>query len=395
MHYHHQAAETAVRRSANVEAIAHLSRGLELLETLPDTPERSRREIQLQLAPAGRLMVAHSPTAPEVESAYLRARELCQQTEDTAQLFFALRGLWEVYFVRAELPETRALAEQLLGVARRGQDPLSLSEAYRALGTSLLWLGEVGPAQQLFSDSLALVDPRRDHSYAFLNALDPRVSRLSSWSLALCHQGYPAQALQKGEAALDLARELGDPFSSAFALYFLARLHQTRGEGQPAGARTEALVALATEHGLPLWMAAGTLLQGRGLVEQGQAEEGLAMMHQGLAAWRAMGPRLEESYFLALLAEAYGKVGQAAEGLAVVAEALAVVDKNGERVYEAELYRLKGELSLQSRSSESGARNQEAKSQAQSAKVSGPRPLIPDPQAEAEAEECFHQAIAI
>ncbi|MGH8475074.1 MAG: ATP-binding protein [Methylococcales bacterium] len=248
VHYHRQAAETAVRRSANVEAMAHLSRGLKLLETLPDTPERSQREIQLQLALAGRLMVAHSPTAPEVESAYARARALCQQTEDTVQLFFALRGLWEVYFVRAELPETRALAEQLLGVARRGQDPLSLSEAYRALGSSLLWLGEVGPAQQHFADSLALVDTQRDHSYAFRNALDARVSCLSFWSLALCHQGYPAQALQKGEAALDLARELGDPFSSAFALYFLARLHQTRGEGQPAGAPTEALVALATEH---------------------------------------------------------------------------------------------------------------------------------------------------
>ncbi|MCI0409487.1 MAG: hypothetical protein L0191_13165 [Acidobacteria bacterium] len=247
-----------------------------------------------------------------------------------------------------------------------------------------MWLGEVGPAEHHFAHSLALYDPQRYHSYVFHNTLDPRVSCLSFWSPALCHQGYPAQALQKGEAALHLARELGDPFSLALALYFLARLHRSREEEPLTDERTEALATIATEQDLPMWMAAGALLRGWVLVKRGQGEEGIRQIHQGVATWRAMGTRLEDSYFLALLAEAHGEVGQAADGLAVVAEALAVADKYGERVYEAELYRLKGELSLQSRSSESGVRNQKAK-------VSDPP--TPDPQAE--AEECFRQAIAI
>src|SRR5262249_21382252 len=110
--------------------------------------------------------------------------------------------------------------------------------------------------------------------------------------------------------------------------------------------RAEAAVALSTEQGLPLWLAWGIIFGGRVLVEQGQGEEGMAQMRQAVTAFEAIRSRLLRPYCLALLAEAHGKVRQPEAGLAVLAEALTVADENGERHYEAELYRLKGELLL-------------------------------------------------
>ncbi len=165
-------------------------------------------------------------------------------------------------------------------------------------------------------------------------------------ALTLWMLGYPAQALQRMHDALTLAQELSSPFNLAFALCFAARLHQYRRERQLTQERAEASVALCTEQEFPLLLAFGTLLRGWALAEQGQREEGIAQIRQGLAAWRATGAEIQRPYNLALQAEAHENAEQTEEGLTVLAEALALVDKTGERLYEAELYRLKGELTL-------------------------------------------------
>jgi predicted ATPase len=179
-----------------------------------------------------------------------------------------------------------------------------------------------------------------------------------------------------------LARELSHPLSSAPALSMAAEFHQFRREGQAAQERAEAAITLCTDQGFPVWLAWGTILRGWALAEQGQGEAGIAQIHQGLNASQATGAEMTRTYFLALLAEAYGEGRQTEEGLSVLAEALAMVDKTGERFYEAELHRLKGELTLQ--------KFQVASSKSQ---VADPRPLTPEPQAEAEA--CFQKAMGI
>jgi predicted ATPase len=123
-------------------------------------------------------------------------------------------------------------------------------------------------------------------------------------------------------------------------------LHQSRREGPLTQERAEAAMTLSTEQGFSGWLPLGTVLQGWVLAEQGQAEAGIARIHQGLATWQAIGQELARPYFLALLAEAYGKAGQPEEGLRILAEVLALVDNTGERSWEAELHRLKGELLL-------------------------------------------------
>jgi predicted ATPase len=166
----------------------------------------------------------------------------------------------------------------------------------------------------------------------------------AAWTLWLL--GHPGQALERSVEALTLAQELSHPVSLAFALDFAAALHQLRREARPTQERAEAAIAISSEQGFQYWLTAGTLYRGWALAEQGQREEGILQMRHGLDALGATGAKLGQPSFLAWLSEAYDKGGQADEGLSVLADGLAMVDNTGERFYEAELYRLKGELTL-------------------------------------------------
>jgi class 3 adenylate cyclase/predicted ATPase len=351
--YWHQAGQKSLERSAHTEAIRHLSQGLELLKPLPATPERTQHELELQIALGPALMSAKGWAAPEVRAAYTRARHLCQQVGDTPQLFPVLRGLWEVYQVRGELQPALELANQLLTLAQRGHDAVLLVEAHNAQWQTWLPLGEFVPTREHIEQGLALYNLAQHRANAFLyGGYDPGVACWSCRAWTLWFLGYPDQALQSIREALALAQELAHAGSLAFALVFAAWLYQYRREQQLTQERAEALITLSGEQGFPLYWAWGTLLQGRALTEQGQREEGLARLQQGLAAYRTTGAELFRPYFLSLLAAAYGKGGQAEEGLTTLAEALTQVDNTQERWYEAELYRLKGMLTLQAPSSD-------------------------------------------
>jgi adenylate cyclase len=230
--------------------------------------------------------------------------------------------------------------------------------------------GDLVSAREHAERGIALYDAQQHRSHAFFYVLDPGVVCFSIGAWALWVLGYPDQALKRSHEALTLARELSHPLSLAFALTFAALFRQLCREGGLAREQAEALRTLSTEQGFPQWLAMGTILWGWALAEQG--EEGITHIRQGLAAHRATGAELQRPYFLTLLAEAYGKGGQAEEGLRVLAEALAQMDRTGDRWYEAELYRLKGELTL-SQTSVPGLASSGQK----------------------EAEECFWKALEI
>ncbi len=377
------AGQPAVQRSANRKVFNHLTTALELLKTLPDTPERSRQELRLHLTFGVPLRATRSVSSPEVRATYTRARELCQQLRETRYLFPILMGLRGFHHVRGEFLAARELGEQLLGLAQREQDPALLVEASWALGSLFFHLGEFSAAQVRLEQGLILYDAQRHHSHVFLYGMEPGVSGLSNAALVLWHLGYPDQALQKSEAARTLAQERSYPFSLTGAQVFAALLHQLRQERLLTQEWAEAGIILAREHGFPVWLGQGVVLQGWALAGQGQLEEGMSQMRQGLATRQAVGTGMLHSYFLALLAEAYGKAGQAEEGLAALAEALTMVDTSGERFYEAELYRLKGQMTLQ-KFQVSGSTFQVQES---------PTSEVRSP--ESEAEEYFLKAIEI
>jgi predicted ATPase/class 3 adenylate cyclase len=382
--YWQQAGQRAIARSANAEAISHLTKGLKLLKTLPDTPERIQQEILLQVNLGLALMATKGFAAPEARDAYARARELCQQVGETPQLFSVLRGLWEFYHVGAELQTARALAEQLLTLAHSVHDSSLLLEAHSTLGMTLMPLGEWATGLKHCEQLHALYNPQRHHAHAFLyGGYDPGVNCLGWAAWCLWGLGYPDQALKRLSEAFTLAQELSHPHSTFYAQGYAALVRQFRREGVLSQERAETVQALAIEYGFPPeW---GAILRGWALVEQGQGEEGLVQMRQNLDSYRAIGAKLLRPYFLALIAEAYGKVDQTAEGLMILAEALALVDKTGECWCEAELYRLKGRLTLQ-KFQVPGSKFQVPPS---------PQPLTPNTHAEVEAEACFLKAIEI
>jgi TOMM system kinase/cyclase fusion protein len=364
--YWQQAAQRAIERSAYVEAISHLRTGLQWLQTLPETPERTRREVNMYIALGASLLATKGYAAPEVEQTYRDARQLCEYLEDPYQLFAVLRGLHGYYHVRAEFQMAHALGEQLLTLAQQVQDAAMLSAAHRALGSTLHLRGEVAAAHTHYAQGMTLYDPQQHRAYAFLYGEDAGVVCGSHDAWALWHLGYPDQGLTRSQEAMTLAQQVAHPFSLSFVLSFVATLHQFRREGRATQECAEAAIRLATEQGFAFWVAFDAILHGWALAHQGQVQEGIEQLHQGMMARRATGAELGRPYFLSLLAEAYRATGQPDAGLTVLAEALTLVDTTGERWCEPELYRLKGALLLQQNSDH-----------------------------QAEAETCFHHAIAI
>ena len=229
---------------------------------------------------------------------------------------------------------------------------------------------------------MALYDPQKHNPHASRTAQDPGVSGLTYLAWALWFLSYPEQAMKKAPEAFALAQELSHSFSSAWAVNLATKVQLWRREGPAVQEQAEVMLRIATEQDMPYWLAQGTMLRGWALAEQGQEEEGIVQMHQGFTAWRAMGTRVAASYFLALPVEAYRRMGQVEKGQKALTEALTLVDNTGEHFYEAELYRLKGELTLQSKV-------QGPKSEV----INSPGSEVRSP--ESEAEECYLQALGI
>jgi class 3 adenylate cyclase/predicted ATPase len=372
--YWQRAGERSVDRSAYIESISHLSKGLELLTTLPQTVEHLYQELNLQTPLGLAFMAIQSYAAPEVGKAYTRARELCRQIGETPQLAPVLYGLWIFHLVRAELPTAYEAAEQLLRLGENTQDPALIMEGHHAMGQISYCMGKFAAARDHLEQAIALYDSRPSSAHAIRPVQDPGVMSRGYAAWCLWHLGYPAQALQRVQESFALAQELSHPFSFAFALNFAANLHQWRKEPQLAQERAEAMLAVSSEHGFPLVVASGTFRRGARLVAQGQVEEGLAQMRQGMETYLAGGTVLAHPSLLGGLASAHGSVEQIDEGLALLTEALTVLNRTGQHVYEGGLYLLKGSLLLKAGGQKAGeaegcfrqaldvARRQEAKS---------------------------------
>ena len=364
--YWQRAGQCALQRWAYVEAIAHLRQGLALLTTLPETPARCQQELDLQVALGLALVATKGNAAPDAERTYARARELCQEIGNTRQLFPVLRGLLLYYQARGQTQTAYRLGEQLLSLAQSQPEPAPLLLAHFMLGMVLFLRGESAAAHTHHTQALAVYNPQEHRTLALRYGLDLGVLARSYLAWELWQLGYPDQAMHHSQAALTLAQEVSHPQTLVYSLVWRAILHQHRCEAPAAYEQAEAATTLATEQGFAYWLARGTVLHGWALAMQGQAEQGIAEMRQGLTADLATEAKVMQPYYLGLLAEAYGEGGHPEEGLPLLAEALAVMDNTELRYYGAELYRLKGTLLL--------------------------RQAVPDA---SQAEACFHQALDV
>jgi predicted ATPase/class 3 adenylate cyclase len=346
--YWRQAGEQAIQRSAYEEASVHFAKGLAGIKALPNTLERTHLDLALQLALSNSLMAVKGYATPEVEQAYSQALALCRRLGAPPQLFPVLVGLWRFYITQARHTTALELGEQCLSLAQSTDNPVRLLGAYQAIGIARFYLGELPQAQTDLELAMTLYNPERRYFHASRSGQDPGVACLGHLAWTLWALGYPNQALEKSCRAFTLAREVSHPLSLAQAFIAALRLHQHRREEQLVFEQSQSLLSLAIEHKFAFPLAWGTFMRGWAFAELDQMARGTHQMHEGLAALRATGAETSRPYYLACLAETYRKMGQYEEGLKMLAEAIEQVNKTQERDSEAELYRLKGELTLQS-----------------------------------------------
>jgi predicted ATPase/class 3 adenylate cyclase len=345
--YWQRAGQQAAQRSAHQEAIGHLTKGVDVLQTLSDTPERTHQELLFYVALGVSLMAVKGRAAPEVERVYHRARALCQQVGDTPQLFPVLRGLFLFYLNCGQRQTAQELAEQLLRQAERQPETAPRMLGHYLLGQVLFIRGALEEAAQHFAQAIAAYDLREHRQLAHVYGIDLGVITRSLGALVLWLRGYPHRALVQSQEAWTLAQEVAHPLSLVLAQVWLACLHQFRQEAQAAHDWAAGSITLAVQQGFSAqYVAWGTMPQGWALTQQGQWAAGMAKLREGSEAALAAGSELWRPYFLALLAEAAGTAGQPEDGLRLLAEARDVMARTDERFYEAELYRLTGVLHL-------------------------------------------------
>ncbi|HZI08512.1 MAG TPA: protein kinase, partial [Archangium sp.] len=338
-----QAGALAMRRSAHVDAVTHYTRALRLLQKLPEGPERDRQELALQLALGAPLMSTRGYAAPEVRETYARALELSRRMGDDAQLFPSVLGLWQFYMVGGEARVSAELGRQLLAQAERTQEPVMLMLAYRALGTSLMLLGELVACREHMERGLLLYDREKHGMLALRFGQDPGVTNGLYLSWSLWFLGHVDQSVVAARKALALARSLEHPLSIAFALNYLAAVHNYRGEHATAQALAEEAGVISSEHRLALWLAMSKIQRGWAALATAPGE-GVALLEEGISGWQQTGAGSGLTYFLYVLGWGQRRAGQLHAAMKTLERAEAIMRTQGERFYEAGLWCLRGEL---------------------------------------------------
>ena len=347
--YFGQAAQNAMWTYAYQEAIDHLNKGIALLSYFPESPERTQQELALQVGLSLSLMHTRGFAAPEVESAYKRIRDLSRIVGDSPQRFAALWGLRNFHLLRGELQAGRAAAQEFLEFVKRTGMSTLAAEAHLGLGAPLFHLGEFDAARPHLEKSFALYNPQLPQPKVLLTGQDPRASSLAHLAVLLWIVGYPDQARERSRQALELAHETMFSYGRALALNLAATLHVCCRDFQAVESHAEAARTFAQECGFVHLLTMGMVLQGWAVAMQGKGDGGITLIQSGLQRQQVAGIGIGAVAYRLLLADAYRKTEQIESALHVLTDAVTAVEQTGERTFEAELYRLKGTLTLEAR----------------------------------------------
>ena len=346
VHYLYLAAQKAMQLSAYQEVVAHTTHALKLLTTMSDSPERDQQELDLRLALAFALQGAKGVHISDVKNAYTRARELCEKLERKSELVQVLGGLATFYYVRGEHDRAQSLAQEALLLAEATKNPLLVMLCHWFLGFILFCLGEFTAVREHLRQVTDFYDYEKHHDdFVQLRGSDAGPSAMAYEACCLWCLGYPDQALERSQRALDLARKLGHPFTLADVICYGGCLfHAMRRDADGLALEAEALVQLVHKRSLVGWLALGMRCRGEALALQGKIQESLVQIKEGMAAMRSEGIRLYFSGTLASLVEGQLEANLLEEARTSLDEAFAFIEETNERYWEAELFRLKGEL---------------------------------------------------
>jgi predicted ATPase len=334
-------------RSADTEAISHLTKGLSMLRSVEESTERDKFELQFLTTLGPAYIAIRGYGAPEVGPIMLRARELCERIGDDQQLFGIMLGMWEWRLVRGEVRECETLAADGMRLATRLNDPGILMEGLFMPGATMFYLAQFAGARECSEKALASYDDlERTSFWSAYTGHNASITHRCYLALVLWHLGFPDQALKVDREMRELALSIGHPFSLGHAFDFTAFLHHYCRLGAEVQIAAEEEMNLATEQGFQFWHALGTLHLGAAKLLQSQRDEALPLLLEGLDAFRATGAQVRIPAYLCILGDAYTQCRRFEDAHNVLDEGLAVVEKNGDRCHEAELHRVKGELLL-------------------------------------------------
>ncbi len=339
-----RAGERALQRSEYLEAVGHLTKGLDVQQGLPPDTSRARQELAYQTALGSALRMTKGYGAEDTGRAFTRARELCEALGDTPQVFSVLYGLWSYQMVRARYRVVRDLSRQFLEQATIRQDAAAILVGHRLTGFCQLIMGEFSFAKEHLLQTLALYDPAKHRSLALQFAQDPRVSGLSQLAWLNWILGWPDQSLAVSREAVAYARELDHIPTHVWADWAALPTLQFRRDTTAIEAKAASMIAICDERKLSWYRALAAMFEGWALGQLGHSEAALEQMSRCLAELRTSGQVYWLPYFLSMQAETLAACGQIEAGLSSLAEALALVDSTGERWLEAEIHRLNGEV---------------------------------------------------
>jgi class 3 adenylate cyclase/predicted ATPase len=347
-----KAGRRSLERSALVEASEQLSRALAQISELHITPALRREQIQLQVAIITPLMHVKGYAAPETKAAAEQARLLIEEAEalreppeDPLLLFSVLNSFWTASFVSFNGDAVRELAEQFLTLAKKRRATAPLMIGHRMMG-SVLHRGEFVEGRAHLDRAIELYDTREHRSLAARFGQDVRVAALSYRSWASWILGYPGAALADASRAIEEAREIGQAATLMYALVHALLIHIQCGNFSIAKTQSDELITLANEKGALFWKAHGMLLQGFVLAMHGKTADAVRVLTSGITEWRSTGSTVFMPWCLSCLANAYAELGQSETAWRCIDEAITAVETTKERWYEAEIYRVAGEIAL-------------------------------------------------
>jgi predicted ATPase len=345
INYLRRAGQRANESSANAEAIGHLKRALELLQSLPDGPEHKRRALELQAMLAQAMIAGRGYAAPETRKVLLQAKTLTDEHTEVSQKCTIFYGIWASYYVAGEVAMQQRAAVEFLAEAERHDETASLCVSHRTLGTTYVQMGEFAAGRQHLERAWELYDPEHHSQSKYLYGQDIGATALSYLCWALWHLGYVDQAAAVAAEAKKRAKALSHPFTLAYTICHAGGMMDIfRRCPEDTRSYAHTVISICTEHDFPFWTAGGRILEGWAIACQGKGDEGIEKLDEGLAAWRKTGARLWLPIFLALKAEAHAKIGRRDTALKIIEEALAISDETGERWAVAEMLRIKAGL---------------------------------------------------
>jgi tetratricopeptide (TPR) repeat protein len=309
-----------------------------VLAGLPDGPWRRQQELDLLVALTPALNATKGWATPEVAETLARARALAEQLDRPDYLVPLLRSQWAFHFTRAEHRLALALVEQLEKIGEVRNDATAQLQATYTHGASRLYLGEFVAARAVLERGIGLVDPA--HRAIGGSSVDPYAGLLTYDALTLACLGHIDQARSRIDEALSDVRRLRNPHTLAFVLTNAAWFDWLTCLPM---VHVEEMLAITTKHGFSRYLGSALTFRGQSLIALGQAQEGLALLTQGLSKLSA--EATNRPAFFTWLAEAHALLGQPAEARNCLAEAARIVETTDERFLEAELlHRVPGDL---------------------------------------------------